>query len=351
MKEERGSVFVLAAVLIPFVFLVLVAGIVDTGIWFTHKRQLQNRADAGALAAGVQYAANWAACARSARIDYSHRGQRDRQRGSAIRRRSQSGDKVQHRGHRRWELLADVENQRRDQLERPGRPRRPRHELERSSWKQLGPLRRPGWRRLLAGWRPLRGRRSSGEGRTDGHGHVRVQPLPQRSARSRRVENRRSGQWLYSIGGTGQHHQAGPDSLLPGVRHRRTRPTQDRVDIHPLSSDYQKVSGTTLWGPTVNDAVGGTPTGVQIDMPESTACSGDYIPVSTEVRVVGVDSGVVDINDPRGCSYLANPNTRFADCWSRVSNIRDFKDDPRTQPWFQEVTVNGGSTGDLSPRT
>ena len=63
MKEERGSVFVLAAVLIPFVFLVLVAGIVDTGIWFTHKRQLQNRADAGALAAGVQYAANWAACA------------------------------------------------------------------------------------------------------------------------------------------------------------------------------------------------------------------------------------------------------------------------------------------------
>ena len=130
------------------------------------------------------------------------------------------------------------------------------------------------------------------------------------------------------------------------MRHRRTRPLKT-VDLHPLSSDYQKVSGTTLWGPTVNDAVGGTPTGVQIDMPESTACSGDYIPVSTEVRVVGVDSGVVDINDPRGCSYLANPNTRFADCWSRVSNIRDFKDDPRTQPWFQEVTVNGGSTGNL----
>jgi Flp pilus assembly protein TadG len=63
LREERGSVFVLTAFLVPFVLLFLVAGIVDTGIWFTHKRQLQNRADAGALAAGVQYAANWAACA------------------------------------------------------------------------------------------------------------------------------------------------------------------------------------------------------------------------------------------------------------------------------------------------
>jgi hypothetical protein len=37
------------------VFLVLLALVVDTGIWFTHKRQLQNRADSGALAAGVEY--------------------------------------------------------------------------------------------------------------------------------------------------------------------------------------------------------------------------------------------------------------------------------------------------------
>ena len=44
----------LSAVAIP-VFLLLTALVVDAGNWFTHKRQLQNKADAGALAAGVEY--------------------------------------------------------------------------------------------------------------------------------------------------------------------------------------------------------------------------------------------------------------------------------------------------------
>ena len=44
------------------VFLLLTALVVDVGDWFTHKRQLQNRADAAAFAAGVEYAKNWKAC-------------------------------------------------------------------------------------------------------------------------------------------------------------------------------------------------------------------------------------------------------------------------------------------------
>ena len=36
--------------------------VVDVGQWYTHKRQLQNRADAAAFAAGVEYAKNWKAC-------------------------------------------------------------------------------------------------------------------------------------------------------------------------------------------------------------------------------------------------------------------------------------------------
>ena len=54
LREERGGILVLSAVMIP-VFLLLTALVVDVGNWFTHKRQLQNRADAGALAAGVEY--------------------------------------------------------------------------------------------------------------------------------------------------------------------------------------------------------------------------------------------------------------------------------------------------------
>ncbi len=45
---------VIAALMIP-VFLLLGALVVDAGNWYTHKRSLQNRADAGALAAGLEY--------------------------------------------------------------------------------------------------------------------------------------------------------------------------------------------------------------------------------------------------------------------------------------------------------
>ena len=61
-QEERGSVFVLSAFLIPIVFLVLFALVVDTGIWFTHKRQLQNRADAARSRPESSTRGNWSAC-------------------------------------------------------------------------------------------------------------------------------------------------------------------------------------------------------------------------------------------------------------------------------------------------
>ena len=87
LRDERGGVLVMAAVMIP-VFLLLTALVVDVGNWYTHKRQLQNRADAGAFAAGVEYAKNWKACVqtrrrRPARVD----GGRDRRRGAPVRGR------------------------------------------------------------------------------------------------------------------------------------------------------------------------------------------------------------------------------------------------------------------------
>ena len=61
LRDERGTIMALAAVMIP-VFLLLTALVVDVGNWYTHKRQLQNRADAAAFAAGVEYAKNWSNC-------------------------------------------------------------------------------------------------------------------------------------------------------------------------------------------------------------------------------------------------------------------------------------------------
>ena len=63
-RDERGSVLALSAVMIP-VFLLLTAMVLDVGQWYTHKRQLQNRADAAAFAAGTGYAQNWKACIQS----------------------------------------------------------------------------------------------------------------------------------------------------------------------------------------------------------------------------------------------------------------------------------------------
>ena len=59
--DERGQVIVLGAVMIP-VFLLIAALVLDVGNWYTHKRQLQNRADAGAFAAGAEYQRAWENC-------------------------------------------------------------------------------------------------------------------------------------------------------------------------------------------------------------------------------------------------------------------------------------------------
>ena len=60
-RSDDGQVLAIVAVSMV-VFLVFAALVLDVGNWFSHKRQLQNRADAGALAAGVEYQKSWASC-------------------------------------------------------------------------------------------------------------------------------------------------------------------------------------------------------------------------------------------------------------------------------------------------
>lgn len=63
-REQAGTVLALSAVMIP-VFLVMVALVIDAGNWYTHKRQLQNKVDAGALAGGVEYVSRLRNCVTS----------------------------------------------------------------------------------------------------------------------------------------------------------------------------------------------------------------------------------------------------------------------------------------------
>ena len=54
VKDERGVMLVLFAVVLP---LILLTGVVtiNVGNWWVHKRHLQTQVDAGALAAGPQF--------------------------------------------------------------------------------------------------------------------------------------------------------------------------------------------------------------------------------------------------------------------------------------------------------
>ena len=53
-RDERGYVAIMVALLVPVVFLALSAVAVDTARWYAELQQVQNAADAGALA-GVTY--------------------------------------------------------------------------------------------------------------------------------------------------------------------------------------------------------------------------------------------------------------------------------------------------------
>ena len=60
-RDERGSVLAFVVVAIP-VLLVMMALVIDVGNWFSHKRNLQTKADAGALAAATAYGGRLPAC-------------------------------------------------------------------------------------------------------------------------------------------------------------------------------------------------------------------------------------------------------------------------------------------------
>jgi putative Flp pilus-assembly TadE/G-like protein len=67
-RDERGAAMVLVAVALPVLVLFMAFGI-EVGHWFDYSRNLQNRADAAALAAAVQYGGTCFGTATSAQTD------------------------------------------------------------------------------------------------------------------------------------------------------------------------------------------------------------------------------------------------------------------------------------------
>ena len=89
LRGDRGAVAVLVALLVPVVLLGLGAIVLDFGKLYAEKRQLQNGADAGALAVAREYASSLAqTCVAGAKVatadDYADRNANDTA-GSAIK--------------------------------------------------------------------------------------------------------------------------------------------------------------------------------------------------------------------------------------------------------------------------
>ena len=329
----------MAAVMIP-VFLLLSALVFDVGTWFTHKRQLQNRADAGALAAGVEYANRWAACVQGDALTKSAVS-------AAIEdaARRYAGDP---------EVAGTLYNTEvTDQT-------RVNVELNSTSgnFDQGTSWNDPG----IGGTGPCDPQPNGDEFSAAGNYwlDVKVKEVDQptlfgafglnllRNRAQARVELKEL------VAGDDFIPIAVPEQLIQQAQVRYIPYCNGtpgsyiaKVDLGPLPTGLQNAtSGTTLWGP-LNGS--GVVQPVSITWP--TDCPGGDIQVGVEVRIAGVPTDVVQIDEEsangRTCQQLVA--ARYADCWTRLSNVRVYRSIPNTEPWLSDVELYGNPDPACAP--
>ena len=326
LGEESGSILVVSAVLIP-VMLVLVAFVVDVGNWYTHKRQLQNRADAGALAAGVDFASSWAGCVQ----DEDPALKAATEAVIMASARTYAGDptsaapvntEIAHQARVEVLLNSTTYNTGSDGSDGGG-----------PCFDHAGDAISPGggeWVDVKVVERDL----------PSLFGGIGV-PLPRNLARAR-VEIHPA------VADNGFIPLAIPETEIVQAQVRyydectSPRTLLASAALKPLKTVYQTVPGTVLWGPdTGQPAV--DPSSVPLQLPPPTDCvAGEYIPIGVEVRVAGRPAPQVNLD--QDCAVVAA--LRFADCWTRISEIRAWKDDPESTPYFTRVELTPASGPD-----
>ena len=322
LAQETGGILAISAALLPML-LVLCALVIDVGNWFTHKRQLQNRADAAALAAGVEYgnvlgdclqttdatAKNAAAAAITAQARrYAGDPAATDPMNTEIADQTKLDVLVNSNGYGAATDGSDG-----------GDP----------CFDHAGDDVSPGggqWTDVRVVERDL----PSLFG-------VFGLPLSRNGARAR-VEIRPA------VSDNGFIPLAIPETeivkaQLRYVNHCTSPPTLlGQVDLKPLAAAYQTVTGTVLWAPDTGSP-NVTPSGLQIDVPPSTDCALPYVPIGAEVRVAGRSS----VDFTQSCAVLAA--ARFADCWSRLSELRAWKTTRGpSELWIQDVELTSSPT-------
>jgi hypothetical protein len=356
LRDERGTILALSAVMIP-VFLLLTALVIDVGNWYTHKRQLQNRADAAAFAAGVEYAKSWQACVYN---------------GADATKLAQKAATAQKIADAARQYAGDPESSDYAGGVLPATPLRnteiatqgnvdvmvnsdtSRNYMNNSDYTDadggVGAVVadpcyvHPADDISAAGqWTDVKVKERDLPSLFGGIGL----PLPRNIARARiEIRPATSGRKFLPL--------AIPNNVITKAQIRYYDDCRDPNHISPLAvkdlaplpnaqqAAFAALGGGILWGlPKVDGdlSVGDANRGFDLNIPEydPTDCNTAYLPVSSEVRIASRDE--VDFN--QSCSTLLA--SKFADCFGNLSLIRVWDDgNPAARPLIKEVTLTGG---------
>ncbi len=322
-REERGNAITIFAVTAPM-FILFLALALDIGNWYSHKRQLQNRADAGALAAGVEYQARLVACLQTDPSGASA--------GITGVARDYAGASY-NAGNPQGPVSVAINSSTyggADYSDATGNVGTPcyDHPADASDW--VSPA---GGR-----WVDVKVKETN---IPTFFGTFGIK-LPAVTARARlEVAPATSDNQFIPLGV--------PDPVIAKAQVRLFNAClsegsagyyltlsngQTKYDLAPLTDQSHAPQYTTLWGPTNSATNPPTPVAqsqISFTLPSGAACRGahqgvnGYIPVGVEVRVAGFSW--VDL-DSSSCSQLHQnvAASRYADCWSDPAEIRVWKD-------------------------
>ena len=340
LREERGGILVLSAVMIP-VFLLLTAMVIDVGNWYTHKRQLQNRADAAAFSAGLEYGKHWKACVQTSNA--ALKASTATEIADAARTYAADPEASDYAGSVVPSALYNNEIANQAQLD--VMINSPDYTNDNDYNDYGGTLKlgnpcylHPGDDISAAGyWTDVKVKERDLPSLFGGFGL----PLARNIARARvDVRPALSGHRFLPL--------AIPNNVITKVQIRyydecRNHTLISTQDLAPLpavdQAAYAGAGGGTLWAlPSAGDpSVGDRNRSFNLSLPSYGGCSQPYLPVGVEVRLASRDE--VDLN--QSCSALVT--APYADCFSRLSQIRVYNDgNADSQPRITNVRLTGG---------
>jgi Putative Flp pilus-assembly TadE/G-like len=338
LRGERGGVMVLSALMIP-VFLLFAALVIDAGDWFTHKRQLQNRADAAAFAAGVEYAKSWQACVQT--TDPALKLATANAIADAARQYAADPEASDYSTGTLPASLHNTEIANQSKLDVIVNSPTSANYTDDTDYTDggAGNVANPCFKHTV-------GDDLSAPGYwTDVQ--VKERDLPSLFGGFGRLLSRNVARARVDIRPAISGHRflplAVPNNIITKVQVRYYNYCNGaelaKKDLVRLDTPYQgKVPGVgELWGLPNGGGVGDPNQGFTITLPSYGGCGQPYLPVGVEVRIASRDDISFETNT---CAQLLA--MRYADCFGRLSQIRIWNDGAGNEIRIGDVRLTGG---------